>query len=177
MQSNYVRSEEYYEYLVGFVGKSLGPFSMERLLRHLYSTEFKYLDEFDKNRFDDGIHMRYRFIFDMERSGEHYDKKTPANMLEVMVGLAVKIEAIMAETMFGDRTHSWFWSMCSSLGLNGQYDEFFDADYVDDILARFNRKEYDPDGHGGLFWIRNYEGDMRELEIWTQADRWLSNIQ
>ena len=44
------------------------------------------------------------------------------------------------------------------------------------ILERFLRREYEPDGRGGLFTIKSGRHDMRKIEIWYQMMWYLDEI-
>ena len=95
----------------------------------------------------------------------------------MMIGLAIRCEEwIMDNPNYGNRTRQWFWSMISSLGLGSMHDERFDEAYVKQIVIRFLNREYQPDGRGGLFTIRNCEYDLRDVEIWYQLCWYLDDI-
>ena len=55
-------------------------------------------------------------------------------------------------------------------------DSKFDRDFVDDVIARFLNREYEPDGKGGLFTVKNCSNDMRKVEIWSQLSWYLGSI-
>ena len=100
----------------------------------------------------------------------------PCTMLEMMVALAIKCEEIMDDASIGDRTGQWFWGMIHSLGLSSMSDRVFDRDYVDDVIARFLDRDYEPDGRGGLFTVRHCSHDLRTVEIWYQLSWYLDSI-
>ena len=66
--------------------------------------------------------------------------------------------------------------MIASLGLNGMSDNHYDEKYVNDVINRFLDREYEPNGKGGLFTIRNCEHDLRDVEIWYQLCWYLDTI-
>ena len=43
-------------------------------------------------------------------------------------------------------------------------------------MQKFNRREYSPDGRGGLFVVRNTSEDLRDVDIWSQLCWYLDNI-
>ena len=140
------------------------------LLKLLYTKEFVYLVSKDENRVEDGKELRYRFldeegIEDVDPNWMHL----PCSMLEMMIGLAglLSFEA--------DRTpHSWFWEMIQNLGLDGYNDrKHIPVREVDDILDRVIWRNYDRDGHGGLFPLRHSERDQRRIELWYQMSAYL----
>lgn len=76
----------------------------------------------------------------------------------------------------GDRTGQWFWGMIKNLGLGSMTDARFDEEYVESVIERFLNREYEPDGRGGLFRIRNCTEDLRNVEIWYQMCWYLDTI-
>lgn len=99
------------------------------------------------------------------------------SVLEMMVALAIRCEeSIMDDPNMGDRTGQWFWGMVVNLGLGSMTDAFYDEQVVDDILARFLNRKYEPDGKGGLFTVRHCEQDLRKVEIWHQLCWYLDSI-
>lgn len=164
--------EEYFKCLVDMVCKSDTPkdLSYIRLLRHLHSIPFVYLDFVprDQNRGEDGISLRRRL---------GYDSYDPCSVLEMMIALAERCERdIMDDPNIGDRTAQWFWEMITNLGLGGMTDTRYDPDYIDDVIHRFLYREYEPDGKGGLFRVRGCNCDLRDVEIWYQLCWYLDSI-
>ena len=87
----------------------------------------------------------------------------------MMVALAIRCEEnIMDDPSYGNRTGQWFWGMIVNLGLGFMTDSRFDEKFVDDVIFRFLNREYEPDGKGGLFTVRNCKYDLRTVEIWYQ---------
>jgi hypothetical protein len=143
--------------------------------------EFRYLLLRDRNRADDGIDMRRRFIL-----AKNYDHmynvvmrylNGPCSVLEMILALAIRCEeAIMDDPKYGDRTNQWFWMMITNLGLGSMTDANFDRDYVDNVIDTFLSRKYKPDGTGGLFVIKRCERDLRDVEIWHQLNWYLDTI-
>lgn len=146
--------------------------SWKKLLSCLHEHEFVYILDMDSNRADDGIDLRYRFAYEMDLNPEMIvdtiDTK-PCSILEMMVALTLRCEEqIMDEPAEGDRTGQWFWTMIQSLGLITLDDRHFDAVAADQILVAFLRREYQANGRGGLFMIKQPRRDVRTVEIWYQ---------
>ena len=55
-------------------------------------------------------------------------------------------------------------------------DARFDRDRVEYVIAKFLNRDYEADGRGGLFRIRNCKYDLRNVEIWTQMLYFLDSI-
>lgn len=155
--------------------------SYTKLLMYLHDTEFRYVHPMDENRAAQGINLRYRFALTRvpieETSGIMKALDAPCSILEMMIALAIECEeTIMDNPSFGNRTSQWFWGMIASLGLGGMYNDRFDRAIADEIIDRFLNREYKPDGRGGLFTVKGYSRDMRDMEIWWQALAYLNGI-
>ena len=175
--------EEYFRWLYNLVSENryADTISYRKLLRHLHDIEFTYSIRRDKNRAEDGMSLRYRFA--MHCYGDAAIDYVldildgPCSVLEMMVGLAVRCEKwIMDDPRFGDRTGQWFWNMITNLGLGSVKDERYDARVVDIAIKRLLNREYEPDGEGGLFRVKNCDVDMRSIEIWRQLSRYVNSI-
>ena len=132
------------------------------------------------NGTEDGIDLRYRF----GRENGYPDAMiaslldvVPCSVLEMMLALSIRCEEhIMDDPEIGNRTGEWFWIMIVNLGLGSMDDTRYDEEYVDDILDKFLNREYDADGTGGLFPVRNpryAQYDLRNVDIWYQLNWYL----
>ena len=154
--------------------------SYRKLMMRLHDTEFYYILPMDGNRAEDGVDLRYRFgyenSYEQAAIADALDDR-PCSILEMMIALAIRCEEhIMDNSDIGDRTGQWFWSMIVSLGLGPMTDAKFDKEFVDDILVRFLERDYEPNGEGGLFTIKNCNRDQRSVEIWYQMHKYLEDI-
>lgn len=172
-------NDEYFDWLCEVVDSKRFSkhVSYRKLLMHLHSIEFTWFIPYDDNRADDGIMLRRKYAL------AHHDEELsdyisgPCSVLEMMAALAIRCEeSIMDDTLFGNRTGQWFWGMIRNLGLSPMNDSNFDAEFVDDVIARFLNREYEPDGKGGLFTIKNCDHDLRTVEIWRQLSWYLGSI-
>lgn len=170
MQFGTVIEEEYFKWLYDYVGKSRGLVSYEKLFMMLYDIEFTFTLTRDVNRAKDGINLRNRYakeVGDYAILDVLEDK--PCSVLEMILALAIRCEeTIMDDPRYGDRTSQWFWSMINNLGIDYLTDDRFNPTIASDVIYRFVNREYEPDGQGGLFYIRDCIDDLRRVEIWTQ---------
>ena len=150
------------------------PRSME-LLRWFHDTPFVFALDMDENRYKDGKDLRYQFqsLNSCPLWGESHRVirdfyHRPCSMLEMMVAVAISMEFVLADDERGDRTQVWFWEMVHALGLHNLPPENRNREYFDEKMRIFMNREYEPDGHGGLFIVMNH-GDIRQVEIWMQA--------
>lgn len=148
--------------------------SFRKLLSHLHRVEFTYSIPKDYNRARDGIDLRYRYGLENHVKDAEDRIIGPCSVLEMMVALALRCEeTIMDNPKYGNRTRQWFWQMIRTLGLNGMTDVSYDEELVDEAIRIFLNREFEPDGRGGLFKVRDDQCDMRKLEIWLQLNCYL----
>lgn len=172
-------NNEYFEWMFDLVcGNRYSKYiSYRKLLMRLHTTEFIFSIPKDANRAEDGIGLRYRFALYKDDMDILDYLNGPCSVLEMMIALSIRCEEdIMDVPTMGDRTGQWFWGMIVNLGLGSMTDDRYDKQYVDFVLDRFLNREYDPDGKGGLFTVRNCDEDLRTAEIWYQMCWYLDNI-
>lgn len=170
--------KEYFDWLYDYVckGRANQHVSYEKVFRYLHEVEFTFSISNDVNRAVDGTDLRYRFA--LQKGEERIEEmlRGPCSVLEMMVALAIRCEeSIMDDTRYGDRTGQWFWIMMRNLCIDGMTDDIFDIEYVEYCINSFLNREYEPDGYGGLFYIKNCREDLRDVEIWTQLCWFLEN--
>lgn len=179
--------ESYFSWLRGFIYdpnyRKKRPYS--KLLRHLDEVDFFYILEMDSNRYQDGVDMRGQFLrlkpellrqYSFDEIEDQLDDR-PCSVFEMMVALAIRCEkTIMVDELMGDRTAKWFWEMIDSLGLIDMDDSNYDDSFVDNVLSIFMNRLYDFNGHGGLFTIKDTAYDLSTVEIWYQANWYLSDL-
>lgn len=167
---------EYFEWMYQIVlGKGY-----RKLLSYLYDIPFKFILDMDYNRICDGCDLRYKFGHDAHIPSKVIDLKlgnVECSVLEVMVALSIRMEeSILCDPDYGDRTSIWFWEMIKSLGLYHMDDDNFDERLVCVVIERFMDRDYEPNGRGGLFTVRNACCDMRDVDIWYQMCMYVDNI-
>ena len=164
--------EDYFEWLMNLVRGE----DYSKLLTFLYHTEFTYIIANDGNRAADGVYLRYRFESEEGCKLPDYILKEPCSVLEMIIALALRCEeSIMSDDEIGDRFELWFWGMIKNLGLYSFDDSSFNKTRVHKIIQRFLNREYEPNGKGGLFHIKNCAYDLRNVEIWYQLCWYLDN--
>lgn len=173
-------SNEYYNWMVDIVAKDrfAKGISYNKLLSYLHAREFTWTIRRDKNRAQDGIDLRRHYILYHGYSEDVLDYlEGPCSILEMMVALAIRCErTIMDDPSMGNRTAQWFWQMIVSLGLGAMTDTRYNKKEVVDIINRFLNHDYEPNGKGGLFTVKNTISDMRTMEIWYQLCSYLNTI-
>lgn len=167
-------SDDYYNWLLDFIedGKHyLEGYS--QVLDQMYHTEFISMIANDDNRVADGLDLRNKFA---EKVGEHLfyvleDVPSFCSVLEMMIALAIRLEDnVLFDPVEGDRTAKWFWIMADNLGVTEYSDDVYDAKNVEKILTTFVTRSYSKSGQGGLFPVKMTTFDMKNVEIWYQAN-------
>lgn len=170
---------KYFDWLYNYVckGRINNNVSYKKLFMLLHDIEFTFCIRNDVNRARDGVDLRYRFAIFMDDEQVMDILDGPCTVLEMILALAIRCEeTIMNDTRYGDRTSQWFWNMLSNLGISFMTDDRFDEELATEKIFIFLERRYKPDGKGGLFYIRNCEDDLRNVEIWTQLCWYLDNF-
>lgn len=151
-----------------------------RLFKHLNSIDFYYNIPMDANRYEDGIELRYQFGRDM-----NYDNRLianclddhPCSVLEMMVALAVRCEEqIIYDDEVDNQAGLIFWDMLDNLDLISMDDYNYRPWYVDNVITKLLDREYERNGNGGLFTLKDCDEDVRDIEIWYQMCRYINAI-
>lgn len=148
------------------------------LINTLAKIEFTWIHPRDENRAKDGLSLREDFTYETGLFLDSSSGLTPkCSVLEMMAALSIRIEnQIMRNLSEGDRTSKWFLAMICNLDLgncinkNWKYD--YDA-YIKERVEKFLRRDYESNGKGGLFPLKN-DTDIRQEEIWKQCMMWLN---
>jgi hypothetical protein len=169
---------DYFEWMYDLVcgdrfAKSI---SYRQLLTFLHDVEFVYFVPHDENRAAEGIALRYKYCVIHDCEDLEYCLTGPCSVLEMMVALAICEEKIMEDPEIGDRTGQWFWNMVANMGLGSMSDGQFNEWLVNDVVTRFLERDYEPDGRGGLFRVRDWHRDMRTAEIWHQLMAYINSL-
>lgn len=170
----------YFEWLCDFVchERFSSEISYRKLLMFLHKTEFTFILPMDKNRATDGVDLRWRFVCEHPEFRDALDYLNgPCSVLEMMIALSLRCEeTIMDDPRYGNRTSQWFWEMLKNLGISYMSDNLFEKNKAKERIMIFLNREYLPNGKGGLFYIKDCDQDLRNIEIWVQLNWYLSTI-
>lgn len=147
-----------------------------RLLKILYKTEFVWLVANDDNRMEDGRNLRREFIDDLGLDEPDNDWLwIGCSMLEMVIGLSRRLSFEDEEE--DDTTLDWFWHLMANIGLRVFTDQELQGEqqesYVTYILEEVIWRNYQPNGRGGLFPLRDPHEDQRSVELWYQLSSYL----
>lgn len=166
----------YFDFLCAIVGRSQ---EYSILLDELHKIEFYSLIPNDDNRGADGTHLRSVFL---EEVGQTWFISLPrthnCTVLEMLIGLAYRLEFETAQSKWEKTVSEWFWILIDNLGLiccdNDAY--FTNSKIGSDVpetIGRMLSREYEADGEGGLFPLKNPKKDQRRIEIWYQMTSYI----
>lgn len=172
---------EYLEWLKSFVTQGeYGRHKYNHFFELLHEMEFVYCLPMDENRELDGIDLRSRFLYEHNYKEENMKYlENPCSVLEMMIALTLRCEEELAWDPYehGDRTGVWFWKMVTNIGLSGRIDdEDFDSAFVERKISKCLERDYQPNGRGGFFIVHKAQRDMRDVDIWTQANWYLDTV-
>ncbi len=167
----------YFKYLCSIVGAdSPGNGQYWNMLHYLHRMEFYWIIDRDENRARDGEQLRVRFFYENNKYETDYEDilNRPCSVLEMLVALAIRIEN---DAMAGweedspDRTSEWFWLMIRNLDILDCTDQHYSMRIEEKIRHNVDKmleRNYERNGFGGLFPLRNPAEDQRKVEIWYQ---------
>ena len=146
--------------------------SHRSLFEQLHETIFVPIVAHDDNRVEDAKDLRYEFLADVEdEQGDLRWMRSPCSMLELLIILSKQLAFEM-----DDRMEAWFWHLLQVLDLE-QFDDHEYDDKAQEVIAetmdRVIWRKYAPDGHGGLFPLRDAARDQRNIELWYQLNAYL----
>lgn len=145
------------------------------LYRQLHNAPFTWLIPRDVDRAQDALELRDRFVSENLRSVDPGWAGLEASVLEVLVALAERC-SFQTEASTGD----WFNVFMDNLGIwryaNDNQDAEIHADIIADIIFDWMTRNYEPNGVGGLFPLRDPYADQRKESIWSQKSEYLVEI-
>ena len=165
--------KKYYNYLVRLV-RTPESKRYTLLLEHLWRKEYYSILPNDQNRAKDGLFLRREV-----NEGQDFG---PCRVLEMFIALSRRMEFQLYGTDYDKTYKDLFWELVNNLDLikfdNLEADK--DAMYleIDHILTNWIERRYSPDGHGGVFPLKNWQKssgiEQTEVEIWYQMMLYLS---
>jgi hypothetical protein len=88
----------------------------------------------------------------------------PCSVFEMLIAFSRR-----AEKNTGTPAKEWFWEFLANLNLAEVNDASgVEPDEIEDTLNMFIFRNYQPNGDGGLFPLKNPMVDQTKLEIWQQ---------
>lgn len=173
----------YFDYLFEKVERnSYGSVVDERICSTLHSIIFD-SDIVDDTRIED-IQAAREDYFNLVECRPEWDSAIfegdeEFSVFELLVTLAEKLESkLMRNPIYGDRTPVWFWSMLENLDITTdtviKEDGNIDSDYIMSVICRWLYKEFQYNGDGSPFPLKNPSEDTRLCSIWRHAMYYLN---
>lgn len=147
------------------------------ILGLLFDTEFYALTVGDEARIQDGIDLRDQFCKENRVDLELINAQVgPCSVLEMMLGLSIRIENDIACDPRNNNYNPqfWFWLMMRNLGLEDMDDDFFRLDEAEYILQVFLNRHQESNGRGGLFISLDGRSRFDKKDIWQQLCHYLN---
>lgn len=173
--------DEYFAWLLDLVNADTERYS--ELLYFLHDTDFTWCLELDDGRAADGLKLRDAYVESMRGLG--FDAtwvlmmEKPCSVLEMLIALAQRMDDMLIEDYTSSRVAVWFWEMVRNLGLkkytnavlmSGNDDDYYD---IQETVARWMNREFEPDGTGSVFPLREPANDQRERTIVYQLNAYV----
>lgn len=155
-------------------------FGLEEFISDIHTIEFYCIIPNDDNRVMDGMALRNRYMDDIEVDSMDLEENLsgPCSMLEMLIALADRMDFILYDDAKGSRSTAWFWLFINNLRLQKYVPTEYDAQRKQKlnkmILKKFVARDYQPDGRGSIFPLRNPSEDQRKVEIWYQMMNYIS---
>lgn len=149
------------------------------LAKDLFNKDFYWFVPNDDNREKDGLKLRDTFAAEAGYNIYNALDNKPCSMLEMIMGLAIRINYMMEDLDNIDNSVKWFWHILKNLDLIRYSDDTYYAPgvygkaKVDNILNIVLARKYKRNGDGGLFPLKNTKNDQRKVEIWYQLSEYL----
>lgn len=172
--------QDYFEWLCEMVHCDGPSQSYNILLKTLHGIPFFVKNQRDLNRIDDGYRLRIDYDNFNNHTGRNleslYQMKT--SVLEVLIGLANRMEDIMFDAEKGDQTIIWFWEMIDNLGLGDFTDSAFGERrwytlQVEEIIEKWMDRRFRRNGKGSPFPLETSKNDQRKIELIYQMNYYL----
>ena len=182
---------EYFEWLVSKVTSPAVPDDTQarivlQVLRDIRIQGLPMAD--DAPRLEDGKQLRTNFIDDTGLSVHSYDDALKpesgfCTVLELLIALAIRMDDIMRDPVDQcSSVPSCFWEMVSTMVGQPFYPcsywsfsaDMSTAAVVAESSMKFLGRQYDPTGYNGNIFIDVSGVDLRAIDIWAQACRFMS---
>lgn len=146
------------------VGVSTPSLTYDKLFRLLHNTEYVWSVLGDDNRAGDGVELRAHFLLHHRVTSDKNWLNLGCSLFEMLIAFSGRAEFVTEMS-----AEQWFWHILTNLKLE-QYNDshFLSVSRVEDVLHRLIWRQYEYDGAGGMFPLREPAQDQRTVEIWYQ---------
>ena len=141
-------------------------------MEQLFDSPFEAVLDRDINRIDDCLSLREQFFYEKGVNGS-FIEKDPC-ILELLVSLSVRIDNEYLGNPNDPHPEIMLWEMICNLGLDKFDNSHYNGDKIYKILGVLVGRQYDFNGKGGLFPLKNVCFDQKNVEIVGQMKAYLS---
>lgn len=145
----------------------------------LAKIEFYASNNKDLSRMDDALKLREDYLNDVDLdiiNVESFSSK-PITVLEVLIALAIKMEADILYVCNRPRTARWFWGFLDAMGfdtINDSNHNFESDRFIKERTLNFLDRSYEINGANGNIFVfdipfLHINFDVRDLSLWEQA--------
>ena len=173
----------YFNYIEGMVcnGDTVDRYTI--LLDILYRIDFRWSVHNDDNRISDSVELRYNYQADCGVPMAELQEllNIPCSVIEVICGLAIRMDDAMRDPEGGAHIDRWFWELIDNLGMSEFTNEAYERGLwslndVRKIVDIFMDRTYDELGHGGLFPRNVCYKNQKECELFEQMNGYLNEF-
>lgn len=125
------------------------------------------------NRAEDGIALRHLYFSETYERAPLSEHGRYCTMIELLVGLSIRMETDLMGEPGSDYPSKWFWLMLDNLGIGYMDNAHFDRERLTENVYTFLNHDFGPNGEGSLFPLKEWAGDQRDMTIWDQANRYM----
>lgn len=157
---------------VGFRKKRYG-----KLMAKLHNVPFRFSIRLDESRASDGIRLRDEYALEHDLLYPKFGQD--CSVLEMLVGLALRVEYEYIGDPKDEHPERFFWEMVENLFDMEHHwkqctDDEFDDLYVDFVLNRWLSRSFRSNGEGSIFPLKTPIRNQRQVEIWSQMNAYLT---
>lgn len=159
----------YFDWLVSQIDIPKGK-SYDGLLGRLHLWEFAWLVPGDNNRYQDALDLRSEYL---SINPSSYIIYKLVSVLEVTIALSRRVAFIAENTQ-----EYWAWCLIKNVGLARKSDPLTSTQIqtIDQILHNLVWRQYNHDGTGGFFPLKETIQDQTKVEIWYQMNAYVNEM-
>lgn len=173
---NWKDIQDYFLWLISLIEKEDNEHYCLEFLWTLFRREFYWSIRNDSNRAEDG--KKLREVYFRENNLDDYGQLDgPCSVLELLIAISYRIDFILMDETNEERIDKWFWEMIKNLNLEQYSDnDIYQKEKMsknNELITRLLDRKYTVMGNGGLFPLKYFKGDQRNIEIWYQMMAYL----
>jgi len=139
------------------------------LLDLLHSIPFTVVIEMDENRVNDGAFLRERYLQSEDLYAYLYEfDDEKVSCLEVLIGIADRLEYEVGNIMEGDHTSDRFWLLLRNLDIEKYTSDNYKPLVVKEKVRNWMMLKYKKNGVGSIFPVKHSQKNMKSLQICDQ---------